>query len=61
VIHYIRDLLIPRRPAADYSAAHMIGSYVLFHYLRVMGWEWLWECDTQQNTANHTPTTIPNP
>jgi len=55
VIHYIRDLLIPRRPAADYSAAHMIGSYVLFHYLRVMGWEWLWECDTQQNTANHCP------
>lgn len=55
MLHYIRDLLIPRRPTADYSATHMIGSYVFYHFLRVMGWEWLWECDSQQDVPNHCP------
>jgi len=55
MLHYIRDLLIPRRPAGDYAATNMIASYVLFHFFRVMGWVWLWECDTQNSPANHCP------
>lgn len=55
MLHYIRDLLYPRRPSSDYDGNLMMGSYVLFHFLRVMGWEWLWECDTQEDVPNHCP------
>jgi len=55
MLHYIRDLQFPRRPSADYDGNLMISSYVLFHFLRVMGWQWLWECDTQDDAPNHCP------
>lgn len=55
MLHYIRDLLYPRRPSADYDGNLMMGSYVLFHFLRVMGWDWLWECDSQEDAPNHCP------
>jgi len=40
---------------ADYDGALMMASYILFHLLRVMGWTWLWECDSQNSPANHCP------
>jgi len=55
MLHYIRDLQFPRYPAADYDANLMVSSYILFHFLRVMGWQWLWECDTQDNVPDHCP------
>lgn len=55
MLHYIRDLLIARRPSADYAATNMLASYIFYHFLRVMGWTWLWECDTINTVSNHCP------
>jgi len=55
MLHYIRDLLILDRPSGDYDGNVMQGSYVFYHFLRVMGWTWLWECDSQSDPPNHCP------
>lgn len=55
MLHYIRDLQFTSQPTADYDANLMVSSYILFHLLRLMGWSWLWECDTQNSAPNHCP------
>lgn len=55
MLHYIRDLQFTRRPASGYDGNLAISSYILYHFLRVMGWVWLWECDSKENAPNHCP------
>lgn len=52
-LHYIRDHLLPEisDPSAyEYNAA--VHMWILYHLLRCMGWEWLWQCDGQNDTPN---------
>lgn len=52
--HYIRDAQITFA-----TATRGLGqvNYLLFHFLRTAGWEWLWECD---GYAGNDPNRIPD-
>lgn len=52
--HWIRDLQIT---FATNTRGQGQIDYVLYHFLRVAGWEWLWECD---GYAGNDPSRVPD-
>jgi len=51
--HFIRDLLIPGSGGQDGGYYASMG--VIYHFLRLMGWTWLWECDGHKLALDPNP------
>jgi len=55
--HWIRDLQIVLPAGGTSTRGQGQIDYVLFHFLRTAGWEWLWECD---GYAGDDPNRVPD-
>lgn len=50
--HWIKDTVVNKPSAeATYGGAFFAAGWVLFHFLRTMGWKWLWEDDSYYYTT----------
>ena len=43
--HWVRDVRFSDPTHFTAGGNHMEGNLILYHFLRVAGWSWLWECD----------------
>jgi hypothetical protein len=58
--HWVRDVNLSRSDGYVSYGNHPEMNTVLFNFLRVAGWEWLWECDGEissdsRRNPNHLP------
>lgn len=56
MLHYIRDhSLNEQADGSGYAYTFMKQIFVFYHFLRVMGWEWLWSCSHNGSTSQDLP------
>lgn len=53
--HWVRDVLLTDPNNYIAGGNHTRANALLFHFLRVAGWEWLWECDGDTGPHSFDP------
>ena len=61
--HWVRDVHIVADPYHEdpcYDANGQKINAMIFHFLRVCGWKWIWECDGERASGGGAASTLPN-
>lgn len=58
--HWVRDVNLQDPTAYIAGGNHNRANAVLYHFLRVAGWEWLWECDGNRGPHAENPSHVPD-